>query len=317
MSNMFGENPFGLSNHPSLWSSTSSLGPSGMTTVDNGGSANQNVDSSGQWLSGFEDGSQFGRNLGLGLNIRDTDTNFDRTIDKLMNTDRDIDKDYEEALLSAEQCEKIENCLDQLQSDVCGKNFKRFEDLKEKADKIFDQACELETKLLDNIQCQINEAKNEFYREAQSRWHRVARAVGSSRNTFVIHQQNTAMVDLTSKLASLSAELQNSAILSAHENLRLAFSAQIAACNDTFNAMFGQMISLWQLIRGAKRTINEHTDDISAVAESIEEDSFQDVTTFDWTGKYAESTMASSNATTTFDGQSGLISLFAGTVGQP
>ena len=260
--------------------------PSG-NTVNTGNFATQTLASDLEPLS-YETGDQRARNFSFGLNIRDTDTNFTRNIVDAEDRNKDFNRDLTECLYTPAQISALEDCANSLMSEVCGNVFSRREDLIECADKIFDLACSQEMRMQENILCQIEEAKCQFYRQVNSRWALVSRAVGSSRNTFVIQQQDTAMVDLTRRLASLRAELFNNAIEQSQRSLEQAFSVKAVSRIDNYEASHGNMISLWNLIRGAKRTLDEDVNENDTVDRTSDEESFQDVTTFDWAGKYAE-----------------------------
>ncbi len=274
--------------------------PSGLTP-DTGQFATQTLAQDLEPLQ-YETGDQRSRNFGLGLNIRDTDTNFTRDVTDNEQRDRSSVRDFDENLLTQAQCNAIQGCIDGLQANLCGTVFDSRQDLIECADKIFDLACSQEERMKENILCQIEEAKCQFYRQASSRWATVSRAVGSSRNTFVLQQQDTAMVDLTRRLASLRAELFNNAIVSSQQSLERAFSVKAISRIDNYEASYGNLISLWGLIRGAKRTVDETVNDTDVIDRTSNEESFQDVTTFDWAGKYAERISQANEVAGTYNG---------------
>lgn len=205
-----------------------------------------------------------------GLDLMRNDTNRDVETDRTENVVRDVltERDVTSESLTQMQRDVIETCAKRLTEEVCDVVFDNVSCLKEQADKIFDSACSLESRLREQHRAQIEDVKCQFYENINREFVTRARIAGSSRNSFVVQEQNRAVCDMLRKLGSLQAELETNSITAGQNALVAAFDSQATAKNAATNVVMQQALGLWSILKGAL-TITDDNTDVNDVANSV------------------------------------------------
>jgi hemoglobin-like flavoprotein len=224
----------------------------------------------------------------------------DRNTDTEENVDRDIDRDLAantQQLLQADR-DLLRNCITQLQTDLCQRMFSSKEELIEYSDKIFENACQLESKMKETIACQIEDAKCQFYKDLARQYDLLARIAGSSRNSFVVQEFHEAHCELVRKLSELHSRLCMDAIKEGHSALTSAYQTTSDARINGLNGAYNMLVGLWGVLKGANvdATEVEHTDDVSASTseQEVDQNHFQAGYAETWT-KQVEVTSGQEN----------------------
>ena len=223
-----------------------------------------------------------------GIDFLRTDTNRDITTDREENVVRDIDtvRDTTQELLTEAQRDEVANCAARLTMEVCNVMFADMEELKTQADKIFDAACNMESKLREEHKAQIEDAKCQFYESINREFVTRARIAGSSRNSFVVQQQDRATCDMLRKLASLQAELATDAVKTQQTALVAAHATSLASRSDAATRVMQAALGLWSILKGALATTNDVTnvDDVanSVMNTVVEDETDQTRTNLNW-----------------------------------
>ena len=226
----------------------------------------------------------------------------DRNTDTEENVDRDIDRQSDavtQQLLDSDRT-LLRNCITQIQGPLCDIIFTSKEELIEQADKVFDNACALESKMKDTIEAQIEEAKCQFYQDLTREFDLRARIAGSSRNSFVLQEFHEAQCEVVRKLAELEAQLCITAINAGHTALTAAYSTTSDARVQGLNGAYNMLIGLWGTLKGAlvDATETEHTDDVSV--STSEQMIDQTHTVIGYTETWTKQVEVTSNAEGTF-----------------
>lgn len=251
---------------------------------------------------GVEDTSE--RTNQYGVDFLRTDTNRDITTDRIEDVVRDIDttRDTTQELLSDLQRAAIDECVVNMTTQICGLMFTSITELQDKADKVFDAACSIENRLTEQHKAIIEDAKCQFYETINREFVLRARTAGSSRNSFVLQQQDRAFCDMVRKLASLAAELRTDAIKTQQDALVAAHAVQVAANTDAVTRQMQAVIGLWSILKGALATTNDVTnvDDVanSVMSNVVEDNTDQTRTNINWVRRVADN--ASGAGTYTF-----------------
>lgn len=205
-----------------------------------------------------------------GVDLLRTDTNRDVTTDRIEDVVRNIDtvRDTTQQQLTEAQRAAVAMCAQKLTEEICNVMFTDMEELKANADKIFDAACSMEARLTAEHIAQIKDAKCQFYENINREFVTRARIAGSSRNSFVVQQQDRATCDMLRKLASLQAELKTAAITTQQTALVAAHAVQVAASTDASAKIMQAALGLWSILKGALATTNDVTD-VDDIANSV------------------------------------------------
>lgn len=205
-----------------------------------------------------------------GTDLLRTDTNRDIETDKVEDVTRNVGtvRDTTQEALTAAQRDAVGMCATRLTEEICNVMFTDMTLLKEQADKIFDAACSMEARLTEQHKAQIEDAKCQFYENINREFVIRARIAGSSRNSFVVQQQDRAVCDMLRKLASLQAELATASITAGQNAIVAAHAVSLNARTDASAKIMQAALGLWSILKGALATTNDVTD-VNDVANSV------------------------------------------------